>query len=743
MATLTDSLVSSSARPLRLRRRPDLSSRRHRYQGRDYWVVKEPIGLNYFRFQEEEFAILQMLDGHTSLDEIKRRFEAEFPPQKITLEELQQFIGTLHRSGLILSSAPGQGDQLKKRRDERSRKELLSKLTNILSIRFKGIDPHRLLTWLNPVVGWFFSRTAVFFFLMLAMGALTLVMVQFDVFRSRLPAFQQFFNIHNAMWLGVALAFSKVLHEFGHGLTCKRFGGECHEMGVMFLVLTPCLYCNVSDSWMLPNKWHRAAIGAAGMYVEIVIASLATFIWWFTEPGFLNFFSLNLMFVCSVSTIVFNGNPLLRYDGYYILSDIVEIPNLRSKASEILSRKLGYWCLGLERPEDPFLPQRNQWFFALYTVASAIYRWFVVFSILLFLYKVFEPYRLQVIGQGIALMSIYGLIGIPLWKVAKFFYIPGRIDLVKKPRMFATLALLGIVIAAILLVPLPHHVFCTFEIKPLDAKAVYVDVPGQLKFHVEPLQQVDANQPLARLTSEDLEYELVNLESQKVLYETQLLNLQDMRFVDKNASLQIAPAQESLDSINRLIQEKREDQQRLTVVSPRAGRVIPPPMKAQPPHLDEQLPEWFGSPLDDVNLGAYLEAGTLLCHIGDPSKMQAELVIDQADVEFVKVGQPLELKLEELPDDTLPGKLDRIATIQVEVGSRQLSNKTGGELATMTDEAGVERLMSTSYQARVPLDNDQGLLRPGLRGRAKIYTEPRTVAQRIWRWWTQTFNFRL
>ena len=102
----------------------------------------------------------------------------------------------------------------------------------------------------------------------------------------------------------------------------------------MLLVLTPCLYCNVSDSWMLPNKWHRAWIGAAGMYVEIVIASICTFLWWFSEPGLLNQLCLSTMFVCSVSTMMFNANPLLRYDGYYILADVMEIPNLRQKASD-------------------------------------------------------------------------------------------------------------------------------------------------------------------------------------------------------------------------------------------------------------------------------------------------------------------------------------------------------------------------------------------------------------------------
>ena len=281
MVTLRDSLLSSSARALAIRKRPDLSAQRQHYLGRSYWVVKEPVGLNYFRFQDEEYAILQMLDGQTSLDEIKERFEAEFPPQKITLEELQQFLGMLHRSGLVVADVPGQGRQLRKRRDERKRKELVQALSNILCIRFKGFDPERTLIWLYGKVGWFFSPVTVFFCVMLALAAATLVLAEFDYFRAHLPEFQQFFSIHNAFLLAGVLGVTKIMHEFGHGLSCKHFGGECHEMGIMVLVLTPCLYCNVSDSWMLPSKWKRAAIGAAGMYVELVLASICTFLWWF------------------------------------------------------------------------------------------------------------------------------------------------------------------------------------------------------------------------------------------------------------------------------------------------------------------------------------------------------------------------------------------------------------------------------------------------------------------------------
>ncbi len=745
MATLADSLVSSSARKLAMRMRPDLSARQHRYQGRVYWVVKEPVGLNYFRFQEEEYAILLMLDGKSSLDDIKAEFEARFPPQKIGVEELQQFIGMLHRSGLIIANVPGQGKQLKIRRDERWRKEWLNKLSNILSIRFKGIDPDRLLEWMHPKLKWMYSRTAVACCAILALSALSLVLVQFDVFQSKLPSFHQFFNLKNAIWLSIALGVTKVIHEFGHGLTCKHFGGECHEMGVMVLVLTPCLYCNVSDSWMLPNKWHRIAIGAGGMYIEIVIASICTFIWWFTEPGMLNHLCLSTMFVCSVSTLMFNSNPLLRYDGYYILADLVEIPNLRQKASDILNRKLGYWCLGLEQPDDPFLPERNQIFFALYSIAAAIYRWVVVFSILWFLYEIWKPYRLEIIGQIIGVASIYGLAIQPLWKLGKFFYVPGRLEKVKKGRMYATLGVLAAVAAAVLFIPLPHRVYCTLEIQPREAKSIYVSVPGELEdVFVKPGDQVEQNARLAQLVNLDVDLSLAELKGERDQNQTQLESLQVQMTRDpQGASLQVQPLREMLAALNKQIADKQFDLERLTLVSPVSGTVLPPPELPAKRNQDKQLQHWSGTPLDPKNRNAYLEQGVLFCLVGDPHKMEALLVVDQEDIEYLRKGQTAEVKLDELPAETLSGEIAEIGAEPLTVSPRHLSNKAGGELATKTDESGVERPLNTSYQVRVPLDDPEDLLRIGLRGRSRIQTEPQTLGHRLWRYITQTFNFRL
>ncbi len=746
MATLADSLVSSSARKLPVRVRPDLSARKHRYQGRSYWVVKDPVGLNYFRFQEEEFAILQMLDGATSLDDLKEQFEQEFPPQKITVEELGQFVGMLHRSGLVITDAPGQGKQLKKRRDERKRKELLSALANILAVRFKGIDPDKLLDRLHPFVAWLFTPWAVAACATLAASAGLLVAVQFDVFRAKLPAFHEFFAAENWFYLAIVLGLTKVIHEFGHGLSCKHFGGECHEMGVMVLVLTPCLYCNVSDSWMLPNKWHRAMIGAAGMYIEVVMASICTFIWWFSAPGMLNQLALSTMFVCSVSTIVFNANPLLRYDGYYILSDIMEIPNLRQKASTILQRKLAWWCLGLEEPDDPFLPQRNQAFFALYTVASAVYRWVVTFSILWFLYNIFKPYRLEVIGQMIGIAAIVGLVVQPAYKVGKFFYAPGRMRKVKRGRMYASLAVLAAAVAAVLFIPLPYHVVCPMEVEARGAESIYVDQPGVLRsIHVQSGQLVHAGDVLFELTSPELELEIADLTGKLEQQKARLLVLDRQKTGREGrvaAHMQLGETKEMIHLFEEQLAQAKEKQAKLTIKANRDGLVIAAPAKPDQA-LPQKLRTWSGSPLDERNLGAALDRGVLLCQVGDPKQLDAKLYIDQDYIDFIRSGQAVAVMLDELPGREYDTKVVNKSPQPVPSVPKQVADSTGGGLPTQTSEQGEERPLSPTFAVRAPLDDNDGLMRVGLRGRGKVYTEWQTLGQRGWRYLTRTFNFRL
>src|SRR6476620_2597895 len=709
--------------------RPDLNARRHRYHGRTFWVVKEPVGLNYFRFHDEEFAILCMLDGRSSLDDIKDEFETQFTPQKITFHDLLQFVGMLHRSGLVISEATGQGHQLVKRRNDKKWRELMGKLSNVFALRFRGVDPERFLTWLYKYTGWFFRWYTVLAVMLFGLSALLLVMVQYDTFAARLPSFHQFFGPRNWIYLGITMAVVKVLHEFGHGLSCKHFGGECHELGAMMLVFTPALYCNVSDSWMLPNKWHRAAIGAAGMYVELFLASCATFLWWFSQPGLLNSICLSVMFICSVSTVVFNGNPLLRFDGYYILMDILEIPNLRQKSTEITRRFFVWLCLGIEQPENPFLPHKNQWAFGAYTIAAVIYRWLVVFSIVFFLNKVFEPYGLKIIGQLMALSGFVGLVAQPIYALGKFFWTPGSMNKMKKGRFAATIGVIAVAIAFVFFVPLPFSVKCMFEIQPRKGQQVFPVVPGMRRVaYVKPGDKVQRGDKIMDLENADLQLQALGLEGKYREAEESLGVLQDQGFADPTALSQLDVTREVRDSTKKQWEEKVRELEKLTILAPGDGTVIPPPLRTDKfSESQGKLKTWEGTPFDEKNNGALLTPTDLICQIGDPHQMDAVLIIDQAYIDLVREDQPVRVLLEAYTRKAYDTKIEEIASTEVKFIPRAMATQASGRLEAKADAAGQFRPLNTSYQARAPLLDIDDSLQAGMQGQARIYTGWQTI----------------
>ena len=743
MTTLAESLISSSSRPLTVRKRPDLTASRHRYQGTGYWVVKEPVGLQYFRFHDEEYFILNMLDGHVSLQQIKDGFEQRFAPQKITFGDLQQFIGMLHRSGLVISNSPGQGKALRERGRKKRGKETLGKMSNIFAIRFRGIDPEKILNVITPWFGWLFTVPALLGVIALFLAASLLLATQYETVYAKLPTFQQFFAADRWLILAATMAIVKVLHEFGHGISCKKFGGECHEIGFMLLVFTPCLYCNVSDSWMLPNKWKRVWIGAGGIYVEMILASIAAFVWFYSESGTtINDLCLNMMFLNVVSTLLVNGNPLLRFDGYYILMDILEIPNLRQKSTEVLKRWFQETCLGLELQDDPFLPQRGKVYFGLYTVASVIYRWVVVFSIVWFVMEVLEPYGLQAIGRMLAVAGFAGLVAQPVIQTWKFIRTPGRLSKVKRSRLLATLAVVGVVVAAVCYIPLPHHVDCAFEVRPSRAGAVYAGTSGRIVSTVKPGDRVAEGDTVAVLENPDLKIRLADLQGQERVAEVKYRSLQYRSRFDPSVSAQFETQTEMLESIRALKEKTEQEVKRLVVKAKRDGFVLPPAERKPEGRGDGRLPGWTGTPLQDKNVGALLTEDDRICEIGSPDEFEAVLVIDQGNVQLVRDGQAVDLKLDSRRMTSFSGEITEISQQPLESASSSMSSQTGGDLQTEVDpETGRIKPRNVSYQARVPIPDIDLPLKPGYRGSAKIHVDPMSLGSRLWRLIAQTFNF--
>ena len=737
------SVNDAATPPLEIRKRPDLSVKTARYEGRTFYLIKDPIGLKYLRFRPEEHAILQLLDGRRSLPEIQAAFAAEFRPRKISTDDLLGYIGRLQDAGLLINETPGQTRVLLERSQQQQRRRRAAASTNFLYVKLPGVDPERFLNWLHPKVRWVYSPAGVFAAVALMLAALTLVIVNFDEFQSRpeLARFHSFFNVYNIVWLWLALAVAKMIHEIGHGLTCTHFGGECHEMGLLFLVFSPCMYADVSDAWMLPNKWHRIAISAAGIYVEVVLASIATFVWWYTEPGLIHNLAFSTLIVCSVSTILFNANPLMRFDGYYVLSDLLEIPNLRGKASRLVQQFLVRWCLGIDVPRQADMPQSRRWLFAVYAVSAYIYRWLITVAILFFLYTFLQPYKLGAISIALSMLVLTSLVVSPLLRLSRKLFQTKEPLLMNKLRLATTAFVLAGLIAGTLFVPIPLRVATVLTVEPSNVESVFVSVPGTLKsIYVEAGQRVRSGEPLIQLTNNNLRLQRLKLQRQVELHDVAARTFEAL---DKRGRAEQARLTKS-DARQQLANRDRE-LDRLTLRSPRDGVILPPPeltvQAANSPNAP--LANWSGVPLDDANLGSQLPVGTLICQIGHPDQMEAVLVIDQSDIEFVQIGSRVSMKFDAFPDKTLTGTIQEIAYQELESTPRQLSTRLGGELPTKVDQSGEERPFQASYQARVALDHFSERLQPGFRGRARIGCGTRTAAAWLTRSISELFRFRM
>src|SRR5947209_1924669 len=389
---------------VRLLMRKDLAIAPQKYEGRTYYVVKDPVSLRYYRFKEQEHYLIGLMDGSYTLDDAQKAYEKRFRPERLTLEDLEGFGQQLLTAGLAQNESPQAGKQLFDRRKKRRRSEWMQTLTNILYIKIPIFDPYKILNIMLPWMRWIFTTWFMALSIAVMLSAIGLVATHFELFRDKLPSYHEFFSFGTVWYLWLALGIVKVIHEFGHGLSCKAFGGEVHEMGALFLVFSPCLYCNVSDAWTLPSKWKRIIISFAGIYVELMIAALATFVWWNTPthpyvgPIDINNLALCLMVVCSISTVVFNANPLMRYDGYYVLADWIEIPNLRDRSNRFLKNLTLEHCLGVEVQPEPYMALDRRVLFVAYAIVSYIYRWVITYSILYFMYNWLKPYKLGVIS---------------------------------------------------------------------------------------------------------------------------------------------------------------------------------------------------------------------------------------------------------------------------------------------------------------------------------------------------------
>ncbi len=732
---MTAVAADPALRPLPWRGRTDLEVQPVWLRQQRHWRIKDPVSLRYYELRDEEHWLLTALDGQATLAELAAGFERRFPQWRLDAARIHGFLATLHAAGLVLSDHDARTRFLQESAAAARRNRWTMALANPLAIRFRGLNPRRLLNRIEPWCGWLLSPPAIALGLAVIVASALLAGLRLDA--SRLPSLADFLTFENAFVLWLCIAAAKVAHELSHALACRRAGRDCHELGVMLLCFAPCLYCNVSDTWLVPSKWARAGVAAAGIYAELLIAAVAGWLWWLSAPGLFHTVCLNLAIVCSVGTLLFNANPLLRYDGYFVLSDLLETPNLWQQAWTPWQARISRFYLGTDITSQANANRRPE--LAVYALASLGYRAFVIATLVWLVFDRLAPYRLTVVAQGFTLLVFGAMVAGATARTAAVVRDPAvvrRIDCRRFAwRSFGTAAAL----IGLAFVPLPAWVSAPAVLELADGRVAYVETSGTLREAVRPGSVLAAGAVLARMANDDLERERIELEGELAQQRQHVRLLESLRLSDVEAGLELPAAQAKVADLSERLARRNSELARLMVTAPIAGKVFPPPpaRSAQPPA--ETLPAWSGSPLDVDNLGCWLEAGTALCRLGDPQRLEAVLVVDQSQVEALRAGQVVQLRLDG-QWTALPGRVMEIARADAELVPLELM--TAGRVPSRVGASGQLEPLGTRYRVRVALELSEGQRPPALDsiGAATVRVTPRSLARRGHDWVRRTFG---
>lgn len=471
-----------------------------RNTGEGEYVVKLPSSGKYFKIGDIEHFLLSKLDGRNSVQAISQAFEQRFG-DPLTAEELDEFIDAVKPLGIFSKSKSGSSSE-----DSHEEADLEHEADpefggkgNLLFYRRTLFNPDAMLNWLEPRLRFLWTRTFVVCSAMAMLAAMSIVWQN----RSDLVStFPQAMRWEAMLMFWVTMIAVTMIHEMAHGLTCKHYGGEVREIGVLFLFFTPCFFCNVTDAWLIPKKSHRLWVTLAGSYSDLCLWALAAFGWRLTvQDSVLNYLAWIVMSICG-GRIFFNFNPLMRLDGYYLLSDWLEIPNLRSRSTEYWMAHLRWLLWGADRPAKQPRGGAMLLYGGLIWVFALIFLDVVIFSIFKFLGGKMGPSGMLITGV---------LLTIALRRVFQGFFSSEFTKMITlRPKRTATwMGLIGGGLVLLFVVPVQYVANGDFEVRPGSLAEIHAPVSGFVKavYHVEG-DHVDADTPIAELQVPDLESQI-------------------------------------------------------------------------------------------------------------------------------------------------------------------------------------------------------------------------------------------
>lgn len=694
------------------------------------WLARDPISLKYYWFGDREYRILRLFEGQRTLAQIQSAWEQSHALDPLDDSELRQFVLRLESQGVVQFAGAVSARKTEERLGRIRRRRWFSIASSPLAIRLPLFDPTPLLNQLDWVRHLFFRPAFLVVSLVLAflIGVLSVAVMSTQWIDRNL--LEQLLVGDGIWYLLIAFVLLKSLHELGHALVCRHFGGECHEIGILLLVFVPCMYCDVSDAWKLKSSFARIMISAAGILVELFFAALAAIVWLSTQPSLINSAAFSIMLVGSLGTVFVNGNPLLRYDGYYILSDFVGIPNLAQQSQEALHSTFRRWFFRNQFDSTHWDASGN--WLRLYGVAAWAYRLLLLVAIFLGLYHWFSSLGLQWV-----LLPLFAGILIAIYaRVRQISLLMLRESHHMRPLVtISAIAVIGCAAYVFCFVPLPSRIDCRGMVLRTPREAVYAPVDSVLIDSLPSSHRFASGATLLQLESLDLRLEQLILSGEVESLRQRVDDLAARQVDDPDAASQLATARQSLLKLQPQLDELNGRMDELSVRAPRSGIVLtgdrePVRLLSVRPVARRTGRNSVERGLNREYQGAVFSRGTRLALIASEDQWNAEVLVDESLLRWVHVGATTRLRLDRAMDAIIHGTVEEISDRPISDTPEQLQLDT--LFQSIAEPDGTRQPATPHFSVTIRVESTETCPSHGAVLSARIETQPRILAVRFY-----------
>lgn len=623
---------------------------RQRYRGALWYVLQDRVTGQFHRFTPEAYEVIGRLDGRSTVQQAWEAACTRLGDLMPTQTQVIALLGQLQQADLLQTERLPDVARLNQRARAARLRRRLQRAGSPLGFYVPLLDPDRFLAATARYATPLFSRWGLALWLLLVAAGLLLGAANWQSFTSNLA--DQAFTGQNLVLVALVYPLVKVLHELGHAYAVKRWGGEVHELGVMMMVFYPVPYVDASAAVAFRSRWQRAVVGAAGMMVELALAALAIMVWVLAEPGVLRAIAANVILLAGISTLVFNGNPLLRFDAYYILSDLIGIPNLGQRGNAHLGALLLRHGFRLPRvPERAATRAEGAWL-AGYAVASFCYRITVILAIATVIATHYFLFGI--------LLALYSLAMAIIWPALKLLSLP-RTDARLRPHQLrlyggGAAALLAL-LALLFLLPVPLATRAEGVVWAGDDSVLRARSPGFVAtILAEPGAAVAPGTPVLQLRDAELEERVPVMEAELARAEREYQSL----LADANQAVALL---ETLRFLREQLERARRQAAELTVAAELPGTLL----LANAPDL----------------IGQFLRRGERFGFVSEPGRLHVTVLVRESDIEAVRDRtRAVELRFASAPLQAQAAAVIRLMpTSTQDLPSRVLALDGGGPFA--------------------------------------------------------------